>query len=95
MKGRNPTAEEKRHMASVRRLGCIVCRNLGYEISEDITLIHHIEGKTKPDAHFKVLPLCDPHHSRYFKTGLHYNKTAWEKENGNQYDLLERVNSLL
>ena len=94
MKGRNPTAAEKRHMAKVRALGCIACYNMGIETPEQFTCIHHIDGKTKPDAHFKVLPLCDHHHSRYHKTGLHNNMTRWEAEHGMQEDLLEQVNNL-
>ena len=56
MKGRNPTAKEKRHMDKVSQIGCIVCRNQGnlFVPSE----IHHTQGKTKVNAHFLVLPLC-------------------------------------
>ena len=60
MKGRNPTAKEKRHMNDVSELGCIVCRRqgLGYVPCE----IHQINGKTKLDAHFQVIGLCFEHH---------------------------------
>lgn len=95
MRGRNPTAEEKRYMAKVNQIGCIACLNMGIHTPPEYTCIHHIEGKTKPNAHFKVLPLCDGHHSRYLKTGFHYNPTRWQKEHGNQYDLLEQVKSLI
>lgn len=67
MKGRNPTAEEKRHMSAVAALGCIVCK-----IHNDIYTpcgIHHTDGKTKPGAHFKVLGLCDGHHQISSPTG--------------------------
>ena len=62
MKGRTPTAKEKRHMSRVSDLGCIVClRNgVGYNPCE----IHHINGKTKPDAHFQVIGLCFEHHRK-------------------------------
>jgi len=95
VKGRNPTAEEKRHMAKVSSIGCIACLNMGYNTPPEYTLIHHCEGKTKPDAHFKVLPLCDRHHSRYYKTGLHYNKRQWEKEHGTERELMEQVRDIL
>jgi hypothetical protein len=110
MKGRNPTADEKRHMTAVNSIGCIACLNMGYETPPDYTLIHHIDGKTKPKAHFKVLPLCDNHHSRYQKTGLHYNDnhhsryqktglhynlTRWELEHGTEDELLAQVESML
>ena len=95
MKGRNPTAEEKRHMTAVRELGCIACRNKGIETPGEYTLIHHTDGKTKPNAHLKTLPLCDPHHSPYHKTGLHNNLTRWEAEHGTQEELLNQVEGLL
>jgi hypothetical protein len=82
-------------MTAVNSIGCIACLNMGYETPPDYTLIHHIDGKTKPKAHFKVLPLCDNHHSRYQKTGLHYNLTRWELEHGTEDELLAQVESLL
>lgn len=84
MKGRNPTAEEKRYMSWVASKGCWCCNKLGIENRAEDVGIHHTEGKTKPDAHFKVIPLCDGHHSRYKKTGLHYNETRWEEKWGVQ-----------
>ena len=95
MKGRNPTAKEKAHMAKVRALGCIACMNVDIETPENFTCIHHIDGKTKPNAHFKVLPLCDGHHSRYKKTGLHYNLYQWEQVHGTQEELLSQVSELI
>ncbi len=82
-------------MGKVNQIGCIACLNIGIETPPDYTCIHHIEGKTKPNAHFKVLPLCDAHHSRYHKTGLHYNMTRWQELHGNQYDLLDQVKELI
>ena len=50
MKGRNPTADEKRHMDRVSQIGCIVCKNQGnFFVPPEI---HHTEGKTKEEAHF-------------------------------------------
>jgi len=95
VKGRSPTAAEKRHMTKVRELGCLACYNMGIETPVEYTCIHHTDGKTKPNAHFKVLPLCDLHHSRYHKTGLHNNLNRWEAEHGTQEDLLKQVESLL
>ena len=95
MKGRNPKADEKRHMDAVRLLGCIACKNQGIDTPPEYTCIHHTEGKTKPNAHFKVLPLCDAHHSRYHKTGFHYNPTEWQAIHGTQSELLQQVNECL
>ena len=60
MKGRTPNKAEKQHMDRVSQLGCIVCRQQGK--GRVPCEIHHVDGKTKPDAHFKVLPLCFEHH---------------------------------
>ena len=95
MLGRNPTAKEKRHMAAVRQIGCIACLNMGIETPPEYTCIHHVDGKTKPDAHLKVLGLCDAHHSRYARTGLHYNKTLWESEHGTQEALLMQIRTMI
>jgi len=95
VKGRNATEAEKRHMEKVRELGCIACMNMGIHTPPEYTCIHHIDGKTKAGAHFKVLPLCDNHHSRYQKTGLHYNPTEWQEIHGSQMKLLAQVDSLI
>lgn len=95
MKGRTPTAEEKRHMAKVAALGCWCCNQMGIENRPEDVGIHHIDGKTKPGAHFRVIPLCDGHHSRYKKTGLHYNPTSWEAQWGKQEAIVEEINGSL
>ena len=92
MKGRNPTAEEKRHMTWVKETyGCWCCSQIGIENRIEDILIHHVDGKTKKDAHFNVIPFCDPHHSRYTLTGLHYNPTAWKELWGSQESIVEQM----
>jgi hypothetical protein len=91
MRGRSPTAEERRHMSWVANQGCYCCNKLGYDKWVEGTQIHHTDGKTKPYAHFKVIGLCDRHHSRYHNTGLHYNLTAWEKQWGKQEDIVMEI----
>ncbi len=61
MKGRPPTKEESIWMGDVCELGCIVCW-LHYGILTTQVSPHHIDGKTKPGAHFKTIPLCSAHH---------------------------------
>jgi len=56
MKGRTPTTAERRHMAAVAALGCVVCRREFGVYSP--AAIHHTDGKTKPGAHMKSLGLC-------------------------------------
>jgi len=64
---------------------------MGVELWPEGTQVHHTEGKIKPNAHFKVIGLCDRHHSRYHKTGLHYNLTAWESMWGTQENIVEEI----
>jgi len=68
---------------------------MGIETPPEYTLIHHTIGKTVPGAHFKVLPLCEHHHSPYHLTGFHNNPTRWQEDNGTQAELLQQVESLL
>ena len=96
MKGRSPNKAESKHMDDVSQLGCIVCRNQGrlYVPCE----IHHIEGKTKKDSHFKVLPLCFEHHrmgSDKEPISRHPYKARFVKAYGTEQELLEQVNKLL
>lgn len=91
MQGRNPTAEEQRWMDAACELGCIVC--LKFESIWTEPSPHHIDGKTKPGAHFKVIGLCGRHHQipgPGYET-LHFNKTRFEKAYGTQYELLLEV----
>jgi hypothetical protein len=82
-------------MDATVKLGCIACINLGhitpFEVDESQTVTHHIFGKTKPNAHFMVLPLCHRHHDRYGVDGLHYNKKRWEYQHGSQEQLWHKV----
>lgn len=94
MLGRKPTAKEKRHMSRVADLGCIVCilQNLG----DSPAAIHHTEGKTKPGAHFLVLPLCGAHHQTGgYGVALHAGKKEFERRYGTESYLLEQTNLLL
>tara|TARA_X000001382_G_scaffold130902_1_gene127718 strand:+ start:1253 stop:1552 length:300 start_codon:yes stop_codon:yes gene_type:complete len=97
VKGRTPNKKEKQHMDAVSQLGCIVCRNMGmgYVPCE----IHHINGKTKKDAHLQILPLCFEHHRRGENNPIyvsrHPYKAEFVKRYGKELELLEQVNKLL
>jgi hypothetical protein len=96
IKGRKPTKKEAEHMDKVSQLGCIVCRNTNGCITP--AEIHHIEGKTKVDSHFKVLPLCFDHHrkgNRFRPISRHPYKRRFEEAYGKEEKLLEQVNRLL
>lgn len=91
------TAAEKRHMAAVARLGCIVCRRLGYGPTP--AELHHprsLAGMGQRAGHMDVLPLCAPHH----RTGghgvaLHAGQRTWEANFGTEAELLEKVREIL
>ena len=97
MKGRTPTADEKEWMDKVAQLGCVACRSLG--IWQPEVSIHHIDGRTKPRAHFKTLPLCYAHHQGGENKGsfvsLHPWKRRFEETFGTQYELLDECRRLL
>ena len=96
MKGRTPTADERRHMAAVAELGCCVC-HLEWGVYSPAA-IHHTEGKTKPGAHLRVLGLCGTHHQTGgYGVALHAGRVEWERLHGTQAELLawvaERINT--
>jgi len=96
IKGRSPTADESRHMDNVSQLGCIVCYKKGFRFVP--AEIHHTEGKTKEESHFKVLPLCYEHHRGgrgEEPISRHPWKRRFEKEYGTEEELLELVEELL
>lgn len=91
MKGRVPTADESRFMDAIAALGCRACAKDGVENLE--CSIHHIDGRTKPGAHYLVLGLCAGHHQK--GTGndkklvaVHPDKARFEARYGTQRELL-------
>ena len=93
MKGTTPTQEQKRfHDALCRYVGCAACRVHGWFTM--LVSVHHIDGRTKPAAHWLVLPLCAGHHQD--GTGapglvaVHPWKARFEAKYGKQGDLLCR-----
>lgn len=60
LKGRTPTAAEKRAMTALARLSCVACALHGED--QPLISLHHIDGREKPGAHFMVIPLCRWHH---------------------------------
>jgi hypothetical protein len=97
MKGRTPTREERVFMDKVASIGCIACLLDGRVMTE--VSIHHIDGRVKPGAHFKVLPLCAGHHQE--GTGIpgliavHPWKARFEAMYGQQEELLQLVRLLI
>lgn len=97
MKGKSVTAEQKRYHDALAGLGCIACRLDGNH--QPTVSIHHIDGRTKPHAHWLVLPLCAGHHQD--GTGVpgliavHPWKARFEQHYGNQLCLLQSCHSTL
>ena len=95
MRGRKPTTDEKRHMQKVAELNCIVCELFHFESSP--AEIHHLNGKTRPGAHFKVIPLCFLHHNSKVDcdkyTSRHPHRVRFENRYGTEAELLEIVNN--
>ena len=83
-------------MDRVRDLGCIICRQQGK--GRRPCEIHHVYGKTKKDAHFKVLPLCFEHHrmgSDKEPISRHPYKARFVAAYGTEESLLNLVDDLL
>ena len=84
-------------MDKVASIGCIACLLDGRVMTE--VSIHHIDGRVKPEAHFKVLPLCAGHHQE--GTGIpaliavHPWKGRFEERYGKQEELLQLVRLLI
>lgn len=97
MKGRTRNASEKRfHDLLCSVVGCIACRKMG-EFHNYVS-VHHISGRTNPNAHWLVLPLCAGHHQDLGVYGLipvHPHKTRFEAAYGKQADLLRECIDIL
>lgn len=101
MKGRPPNKDEKEFMDRMCQLGCIVCRNMGYMDSPASP--HHIQGRTRPGAHYHIIPLCGKHHQVPDPEGRWVSrhgdgKAEFEREHGTEEELyfqcLELLNEL-
>ena len=76
---RSTTAAEKRHLASVAALGCIVCShaygNYGTPAEVHHARARHGWGRT---SHLMTIPLCPEHHTG--QTGIHgLGRKAFER----------------
>jgi hypothetical protein len=67
---RTATAQERRHLATVAKMGCAVCTHcLG--INDTPSVVHHVRvdhgwGRS---SHTETIPLCPEHHTGM--TGVH------------------------
>lgn len=97
-KQRAVTAEEKELWDKLAALGCIACLRAG--VFEPDVSIHHVDGRTKPGCHKRVLPLCASHHQDGTGKNPHYIavhpwKTRFEQYFGSQKEMMEHCAALL
>lgn len=97
MKGAATNTAQKSFHSALAGLGCIACRKDGNY--QPLVSIHHIDGRTKPAAHWLALPLCAGHHQD--GTGVagliavHPWKPRFEEKYGTQLSLLAACHDLL
>lgn len=95
--GRHMTRADKLRFERLQELGCVVCW-LQFQLQSPAE-IHHIDGKTKPGAHQKTIPLCHKHHREGSRDGVwtsrHPNKAAFVERYGSEEFLLEATNAML
>lgn len=77
---------------------CLACTKDG-NYNPAVSL-HHPDGRTKPGAHFKVLPLCPPHHQQddtdtERRISLHGRKKTFTARYGTEAELLAELYTLL
>lgn len=95
----NPTRAEQLYWSRlVSVVGCIACRIDG-NVNNHCS-IHHTDGRTKPGAHRKVLPLCGGHHqdgtdNDKTKIAIHPWKRRFEEKYGTQEELMAMCDKIL
>lgn len=91
-KQRAVTAAERDLWHRIAALGCCACAIDGNE--NPFVSIHHVDGRTKPGCHERVLPLCAQHHQQddtdpLGRIAVHPFKHRFEAKYGSQADLLQ------
>ncbi|NTE96725.1 Ref family recombination enhancement nuclease [Agrobacterium tumefaciens] len=95
MKGKNVSAKQKKfHDLLAQHVGCQACYKDNGVRNTHVS-IHHIDGRTKPGAHWKVLPVCAGHHQDGYGApgmiAIHPYKARFEERYGRQLDLLAQA----
>ncbi|HCW3118294.1 Ref family recombination enhancement nuclease [Enterobacter roggenkampii] len=90
---KSKTKAEKIHLSRVAGLGCIVCKNLGYE--DTPAEIHHCSkgtGLSVRADNFQVIPPCPFHHrDGGHGKAVHAGRQTWENNFGTESELLMQV----
>jgi hypothetical protein len=88
---------DRLHLSRVAALGCLVCKNLGFE--DTPAEIHHPrtgQGMSQRAKHQDAIPLCPMHHrTGGFGIAIHAGQKTWEAKHGTELDLLAQVKKLL
>lgn len=94
-KQRAVSPTEKLMWDRLAQLGCIACMKDGHYNPH--VSIHHVDGRTKPGCHEKVLPLCGPHHQDDGSgtIAVHPWKARFEAKYGTQEELVAMCQQLL
>lgn len=96
MKGKNPTEVDKLYWDRlITEVGCIACFLDGH-VNHNAT-IHHCDGRTRPGAHRRVLPLCFFHHQSgdISAPSIHPYKARFEQKYGSQESLVKLCKEIL
>lgn len=87
------TKSDRKYLSWVAAMGCIVCRNLGYENTP--SEIHHLrtgQGAGQRASNQTVIPLCPQHHRLGgYGVAIHAGQRQWEKLYGTEIKLLAQV----
>lgn len=107
LKGRTPTVAERVVMDALGKLPCIACLQHGKE--SPLISLHHIDGRTKPGAHFLQLPLCIYHHQHaapdnvraefpwlvpVHADGITGGRSEFSRHNGTERELMDKAYAL-
>ena len=77
------TKAEKKWMASVAELGCIVCLNAGFGYVP--CCVHHILESGRRKGHLHTIGLCPGHHASGLNTEKVVSRHPWLKEFERRY----------
>jgi hypothetical protein len=83
---------EKAYLHAVASLGCVVCREAGYNTP---AVIHHIragQGMSQRAGNALVIPLCPEHHNQGgHGIAIHSGQRTFEQMWGTEHELLNRT----
>lgn len=82
--GRTPTSQESYWLELCQQLSCIVCERF-HGVPDSPCEVHHLRGKTDPDAHLDTISLCTRHH----RVSDNHHPKRWISRHGDGKRLFE------